>query len=749
MLASLGRQLHIAVLCLWWGASAAAQQVHGHVAGMVVDSRTEAPVPAADVSLGGVSRTTDATGRFAFEEVAVGPQVIVVSRVGYAVETFTVVVESTGIDVRIAITEGLAAHAESVTVTAGPFSVRELGVAGQQSLNSGELRQLGGMTLDDPLRAVQALSGATASDDLAGELAVRGNGFRDLEYTLDDVPARYLIHTVALYQDGGSVGMVNSDVLDRVTLLRGARPQRVEQRLGAAVAFATSEGSRSRSRFNVTASGTSASLTADGPLANGRGSWLVSTRRSYLDFFLRRILNDSSVAFGFSDIVSKASVDPSDAHHLEALLVAGHSRFDAGPDATRPDELGSASHTGWLLSGAWRHAATPTVTLSHRLYVTGESYDNRSGIGVRAASGDHRNVGYRLDVRVASTPTALLEIGGSVERLSGGARHADRVPGWQILGGEDMASAATKVGVYAHARWTHKRWTVSPGSRADRFGLVDRTVVSPWVSAEFAVTPALTVVGGAGVHHQWPEFEAVAGRRGSHALRPARARQLDAGLEGTLTPSAHWRLTAYRRDERHVVDLPDRYVRRLGAAVVEPSTSSIYANRLRGTSQGIEGLLGWKGLAFSGWMTYAFGHTMIQDTTSGARFDGDFDQRHTVSVLARRIVSERTSVNLRWRLGSNTPLVGYFEVDQQGRHWIGETRNAARVPVYTRLDVRVDRTFQWGTRRLTLFGEIANTLNHRNVRQSPSFIDPDSGRVYELFRRTFPILPSLGFTLEL
>jgi len=93
----------------------------------------------------------------------------------------------------IPLNEGTAAYNESVIVQA---SAREAGVAGQQSLGSAELRQLGGMTLDDPLRAMRTLSGVTASDDFYGELAVRGDGFRQLNYTLDGVPAGFLLHTI-------------------------------------------------------------------------------------------------------------------------------------------------------------------------------------------------------------------------------------------------------------------------------------------------------------------------------------------------------------------------------------------------------------------------------------------------------------------------------------------------------------------------------------------------------------------------
>src|SRR4030095_644622 len=110
---------------------------------------------------------------------------------------------------------------------------------------------------DDPLRAVQALSGAYASDDFYGELAVRGHGFSRLNYTIDGAPAAFLLHTLKFVEDGASVTMVNGDAIEHATLLRGGYPQRFDDRLGAALAFTSSGGSRRRLRGNATASGTS------------------------------------------------------------------------------------------------------------------------------------------------------------------------------------------------------------------------------------------------------------------------------------------------------------------------------------------------------------------------------------------------------------------------------------------------------------------------------------------------------------
>jgi hypothetical protein len=41
-------------------------------------------------------------------------------------------------------------------------------------------------------------------------------------------------------------------------------------------------------------------------------------------------------------------------------------------------------------------------------------------------------------------------------------------------------------------------------------------------------------------------------------------------------------------------------------------------------------------------------------------------------------------------------------------YFLSSTRNDLRVPVYSRLDVRANRTFAWGATRLTIFAEALN-----------------------------------------
>ena len=729
-----------------------AQSPIGAVSGVVNDARTRQPLAGVlvEVATPPQSTTTDAEGRFRLARLAPGTYELHVSLVGYAFAKRDIEVRAGENNVVVPLSEGTTAYDEAVIVRGDVFGVRESGVAAQQSLGSAELRQLGGMTLDDPLRAVQALAGVTASDDFYSELSVRGHGFQHLNYRLDGVPAGFLMHAIKLIEDGGSASMINSDVLDHVSLLRGAYPQRVGGRIGAELDFASREGSRQRARYNLTASGTSASATAEGPIGKGsQGSWLVSGRRSYLDVFLKQVLNDSSIAFGFSDLFSKVVYDVSDRHQIQAGLVAGRSRLDrAAEQIGDPFGLGQAQHTGWTGSVAWRHTISPRLALTHQAFVVGESYRNDTGEGMPVGQGRGRDRGYRMDVGFSPGSGSLVEAGFSVEREGQGQHHVFRVPGWRILGGEDFDTATVAAGAYGQVRWTRGNVTITPGTRADRFGLTDSWVASPWLQVEWQRPAGVTLVAGAGVYHQFPGIAQVVGRRGHSGLGPERAIDMDAGVEGRLGTATRWQVTGYNREERDLIDLPGQYFQLVNGVLRVPSATSRYENRLKGSSRGIELMVQRKSPdALSGWVAYSFGRTRYTDRMTGEAFDGDFDQRHTVAVFGRYLVSDRMSVNARWRFGSNRPIAGYIERRAAGEFFVGPVRNAFRVPVYSRLDARVDRTYQWGARRLTLFAEVINVLNRENLRQVPPGID-GSGQVYDVFNTMFPIVPSVGVTLE-
>src|SRR4029453_13663612 len=212
------------------------------------------------------SALTGADGRF---ELTVRPGT---SRLRVSVVGFVLVrreVEVGGgerVELPIALTGGTGTYSETVTVTADPFRRTESASPSQQSLDSADIQNLRGVLADDPLRAVQSLSGAATGDDLRSEFSIRGTDFSHLDFTVDGFSTPFILHTVRAVEDQSNSGpgaMINSDILESVVVDNGGYPQRTGNRTGSSVAFRLREGSRDRTEVRGAVSGTSMSAVGE------------------------------------------------------------------------------------------------------------------------------------------------------------------------------------------------------------------------------------------------------------------------------------------------------------------------------------------------------------------------------------------------------------------------------------------------------------------------------------------------------
>jgi hypothetical protein len=110
-------------------------------------------------------------------------------------------------------------------------------------------------------------------------------------------------------------------------------------------------------------------------------------------------------------------------------------------------------------------------------------------------------------------------------------------------------------------------------------------------------------------------------------------------------------------------------------------------------------------------------------------------------------ISDRTNVSTKIRGGTNVPAPGYY-VQQGDAFFVSSTRNTLRLPTYSRVDVRANRTFNWSRKRLTLFAEVINLLNRENVRFNPPGVSTSTGRASNLYESLIPIVPSAGILIE-
>jgi hypothetical protein len=731
-------------------------QEPGVVTGHVLDARTGAGLEKVLVLVepGGPSTQTAADGAFRLPDVPAGPQRLYVSTVGYILVRREVVVPSgTAVDLTIPLSEGTGTYTETVTVAADRFRPAEPGVASQQVLGSADIQNLRGVLADDPLRAVQVLPGVATGDDLRSEFSVRGSDFTHMNMTVDGFSTPFLLHTVRAVEDrssSGSVAMINSDILEDVTLLNGGYAQRYGNRTGAELDFRLREGSRERRQARVAVSGTSASIVGEGPIgAARRGSWLVTARQSYLQLLVARLYDDGEgFNFGFADTQAKVVYDLTASQHVELTVLAGRSKLEERREELDSQDLFTGRNASAIGIGAWR-LTRPRAVVTVRALSAYNKFSNDTLDAVSLDKGHDQQLAARLDGSL--TVNARVQADGGLQgEWTDETRLRQRFNGalgrYRII--NDFDGRATRSGAYAQLRLTAGPVTLIPGARADRWSLTGETTTSPWVQGEWKLTRTASLRGGAGIYRQFPEFEQVIGALGVRDARAQRAGQYDLGFEQRLGAAMRWQVTIFDREEAGFFRRPGAETRLVNGRVVRGAAAAVYMPSLDGFARGMELLLQRRSPhGVSGWLAYSYGRIRYTDRQTHETYWSDLDQRHAVNLYVAYRLSDRTSVSAKVRAGTNVPAPGYFT--QEGSdYFITADRNTLRLPTYSRVDVRANRTFNWARKRLTLFAEVINLLNRDNVRFNPPGVNTTTRRVSNLFESLIPIVPSAGILIE-
>ena len=152
------------------------------------------------------------------------------------------------------------------------------------------------------------------------------------------------------------------------------------------------------------------------------------------------------------------------------------------------------------------------------------------------------------------------------------------------------------------------------------------------------------------------------------------------------------------------------------------------------------------------------GHTGLRELMPAEHIGGELRLQH----LARQVLHgarlaigavvehgiEPAARAARYLFGSGMPVVGYYRGSTRDL-FLAEQRNQFRLPSYQRADVRLNKSWQRDRVRWTLFAEVINVLNRRNLKPDElAGFDARTGRVRLAFNRMFPVLPSAGVLAE-
>jgi hypothetical protein len=274
---------------------------------------------------------------------------------------------------------------------------------------------------------------------------------------------------------------------------------------------------------------------------------------------------------------------------------------------------------------------------------------------------------------------------------------------------------------------------------------VTTPLVLPWLLGEYRIGHT-TIRGGAGRSAQF--YDPVAVSVIVPTAPAETAASYDLSVEQPIAQGVGVLVTGFYRTERDIL-------RRAGEEHIDPATGMrvlesrfpLIAPSLNGTSRGVEVTVARKsGRGPVGWISYSWTRTSYDDRVTGEHFAGDFDQRHTLNVFVQQRLSYRMTFSGKIRVGSNFPIVGYFE-GEPADMFLSDSRNNVRLPVYARVDIRVNRTFTFDRHRLTLFVEVMNLLGRENLRQSDGSVRANL-QATGWTDRLLPRVPSAGILFE-
>lgn len=684
---------------------------------------------------------TGADGSFVLPDVRPGRYLLVASAVGFGLLKK---------EIEVAAAEILELE---ILLHPGTRLAEELTVTGKQEpgteLDAAEIHRLKSVLADDPIRALQQLPGVIAGDDFNSGVALQGSGFDRVGILLDGVPVYAFLHTMQGAKDSGSTTLLSADLIEEVDLVRGGTSAEWGGNSAGFLRLRTRSGNTLRWRNLLSVSGTSALIVSEGPV--GKGSWIASARKSYMDWIVRRIDPRLDLNFGFSDFSAKLTQGAGTRHLFALSFFHGKTGVDNVVENIGLNAIYKGRLSSDLVRATWTWSPSGRLNAETHLYWQQSEGLNRNREGRVIWTDDLEVAGVRSVWNARIREGWMVSFGMTAEAWE--AANRQELYGWRTrswASSSDFRARAARQEAFGQARIPlRSSLALLCGWSAARFSVGPQTSSSPYLGLEFSPSARQQWTLFLGGTQQFPFFHQLFGEAGNAGLGPEAARTVQGGWNYHTAAGLQVRLSAYGRRRRAVAWRRHGLWRLVNGAVAPPSPDP-FQNVLRDHSSGAEVQVGRKAAnGLSGWAGYAWGRSRWSEE-AGAWFPGNYDQRHSASFFAQYRWSSQLDLSLKWKYASGLPIPAYV-AGKGDRYFLSAGRNLERLQPYSRLDLRMAKTLNRDRYRWTLFLEVLNLLGRENQRFSGfglDFINHKTGEVRELVQGQFPFLPTAGFLLE-
>ena len=772
-----------------------AQPVH-QVKGTVIDKSSRQPLEFINVMIVGLNKggVTNAEGKFSIGQVPPGIYRLQASAIGYkTVTTPEYILSTRDLHIQIEMEENQT-ELEGVTVTASPFrrdieSPVSLRIIGLQ-----EIEKSPGANRDIS-RIVQSYPGVTFSPiGYRNDLIVRGGSPSENRFYLDGVEIPNINHFSTQGASGGPVGILNADLIREVNFYTGAFPTDKGNALSSVLDFKLRDGDMERNSLKATLGASEVSLASNGHLGK-KTSYLVSVRQSYLQFLFDMLGLPFLPTFTDAQFKLKTRFDA-----RNELTVLGLGGIDKMKLNTKADDEDNEYILSYL------------PKIQQETFTLGAVYRHYAGAHVQSVVASHsylnnRNTKYQQNDE--SDPEHLmLRLRSTEQNTQLRLENSSSFRNWKVTVGTSLDysqySNTTFQKVYTdHAqtfdyhtylgimRWglfgtvnytsIDERFTASLGLRADANNysaamkdLSDQ--LSPRLSLSYQLTEHWSLSGNAGLYYQLPPYTALGFKNNNglyankYALRYMQVSQGSVGLNWRKGDTFEVSVEGFYKDyDKIPLSVADGIPLTCKGNDYGVIGNELLTSTAQGRSYGAELLLKW---LIAKKLNLASSFTLFK-----SEYRTDKESEYIASAWDNRFIFNlRGTYNLprHWSVGMKVSCIGGapytpYDADKsslvtawnaQGKPYYDYTRyNEERLPTFTQVDIRIDKTFYLKRCMLGFYIDLQNIagskLKQADVLMSTGVIKNPDAPIAEqryvmksLKQESGTLLPTLGITFE-
>jgi hypothetical protein len=650
----------------------------GRIRGQVLDESTQSPLPIANIMIEKtqLGAAADMEGVYIIENVPPGIYNLRFTMMGYETRMINNVVVNPGrttwqeIELKQTILK-----TDGITVTAGYFHEAKDAVVSNRSMDFEEIRTDPG-SAEDIQRVIQALPAVVSGADQDNEIIVRGGMPGENLFVLDEIEISNPNHFGYQGAGGGPINMINTYFVRRVDFYAGAFPARYGDKASSVMDISLRDGDRERFTGHGYLGMSGAGIMIEGPVAHGRGSYILSARKSFLDLIISS--TGLTAVPKYYSFQGKIVYDLNSNNKLILNGIYGDDRINIKEDdesgySRGAENVKSLSHQ-YALGLTWRtlfgKKGFSKITLSQTFnhwdqYVYREDnepyYENLS-----------TEIERTIKANVTYLPVKRLELnfGGHIKSIPFKIyqwSEPDTIFYYNNITGkkdsvfqvyeeyrQDFDETTLKAAAFCHLKWQlHPRLSTTLGLRSDYFDYTKKRAIDPRLGFSYALNQKTNINLAFGKHSQSPAYIQVTSHPKNKDLDYKKTSQVVLGLEHLFREDIRGTFEVFYKDYK---DVP------ISESELSPNPFDASYGRLvnkgRGYAKGLELFLQ-KKMSHQYHFTISYSYSISKgfDPRYNRSFNWDYDYGHVFTFigglhydLRNRLWYQKMSKNLLYKI---------------------------------------------------------------------------------------------------